>query len=172
MAGRGACWAALVALSLAACDDPKPRPTPPPGGPPSAQPKPPAKGASVGMPQLPQAAGVAIDFINAAQDPLATPATITAGPVEMAGFAYDPATMGAGRAVDVVIDGVAYPAQYGGPRPDVAAMLKAPGLAACGFVLRLPAGIVAAGDHTVAVRVITADGTGYRQSAPIAFTAR
>lgn len=172
MAARTLGLAASVLLVLAACDEPKPRAAPPPGGPPAMQPKPPPPGASTGLTRRPEPAGVAVDFLNEAQAPAATPATIAAGPVELAGFAYDPVSKTPGKAVDVVIDGAPHVAVYGSPRPDVARMLDAPALNAIGFVLKLPAGVVGPGDHVLTVRVIAADGSGYTESAPIAFTAR
>ena len=88
------------------------------------------------------------------------------------GFGFDPVAKAPAKGVDVVIDGKAYGAAYGGSRPDVASYFKAPGLTATGFTATLPAGSLAMGPHTAVVRVVAADGKGYFEGPTIAFTVR
>jgi hypothetical protein len=166
-------------VTLAACDQPKPRAPPPPGGPPGARqdlPAPasePGVAASLGLKKQPGMAGFSLDLINQAPDPLNRPATITAGgAVKMSGFGFDPATRTPGKAVDLVLDGVAYPTTYGSPRGDVAAYTHAPALAKTGFQVTLPAGVVKPGAHTAIVRVVSADGAGFTDGATISFVAK
>ena len=166
--------AAILLLAASACDRPKPRP-----GAAAA-----AAAAAAGTPTLtpPASAGLSrraetpafyLDLINEAADPLAKPAKIKGGqPTTFAGFAFDPVGKASGKAVDIVIDGVAYGATYGGERPDVAAYFKTEAVTPCGFRVTLPAGTVGRGAHTVAIRVVAADGKSFFESAPIAFEVR
>jgi hypothetical protein len=166
---------AAFLAALAACDRAKPRPPPPPGGPPGARqdiPTPPAAG-SVGLKRQPGMAGFSLDLINQAADPLNRPATVAAdGPVTMSGFGYDPVAKAPGKAVDLVLDGVAYPTTYGSSRADVAAYTREPALAKTGFQVTIPAGVVKPGAHTAIVRVVSADGAGFTDGATIAFAAK
>ena len=166
--------AAILLLAAGACDRPKPRPAAAAA----------AAAAAAGIPTLapPASAGLArraeaptfyLDLINEAGDPLGQPAKIKAGqPTTFAGFGFDPLGKTPGKAVDIVIDGVAYGATYGGERPDVAAYFKIDAVTPCGFRVTLPAGTVRRGAHTVAIRVVAADGMSFFESAPIGFQAR
>ena len=91
-------------------------------------------------------------------------------PIVLSGFGFDPVAKAPAKGVDVVIDGKAYAATYGGAREDVANYFKTPGLAATGYALTLPAGFLVNGPHKVVVRVIAADGQGYFESPAIPFT--
>ncbi len=102
------------------------------------------------------------------RQPAATPAD---APITLNGFGFDPVAKVPAKGVDLVIDGKAYAATYGGSRPDVARYFKAPGLVLTGYTMTLPAGALAKGPHAVIVRVIAADGAGYFESAPAPFTA-
>jgi hypothetical protein len=169
--------AALAALVLAACDNPKPRHIPadpmaaPP--PPAAAVPPPKDGMSAGLPKLPRLAGFTPDRIGAAQDPLNRQPAVTpaAEPILIAGFAFDPAAKLPGKGVDVVIDGKAYGTGYGVSRQDVSAYFKTPALEHSGFTVTLPAATLAKGPHALVLRVIAADGKGYFESPQIAFAA-
>jgi hypothetical protein len=172
---------ALAALSLAACDKAKPRHMPPDpfAAPPPALvdgPAPAAPGAGL-SPGLARRAGVAaftLDHAGAAGDPLnQQPAVTPAGkPTVFDGFGLDPVAKAPAKGVDVVIDGKAYGTAYGATRADVAAYFKTPALAGVGFRTTVPAADLAAGAHTVVVRVITADGKAYDESPPIAFSVK
>lgn len=166
--------AALALLSAAACDQPKPRPAPPPMAAASAPTTPAAAvAASTGLSKRPEMAGFSLDLINEAADPVNRPASITAGgPVTMSGFGFDPVAKAPGAAVDIVIDGVAYPTVYGAARGDVAAYFKVPALDKTGFTVTLPAGAIQAGPHQAVVRVVAADKSGYFDSVTIGFVAK
>ncbi len=161
-------------ISLAACDQPKPRPAQPQAEASIAAPTPEAPvGASVGLPKRAEMAGFSLDVISDAKDPVNTAATISAaGPVTFAGFGFDPVTRTPGAAIDLVIDGVAWPTSYNHRRGDVATYFKAPALENSGFTVTLPAGAIKAGPHQAIVRVVSADRTGYFDSVSIGFVAR
>jgi hypothetical protein len=167
----------ICGLALSACEKGKPRHVPvdpmalTPPQPTAAAPK---EGMSAGLPKRNELAGVTLDRIGAAPDPLnRRPAVTPAGqPTEFAGFAFDPVAKAPGRGVDVVVDGKAYGAAYGAARLDVASYFKQPGLSAVGFTMTLPAGALAAGDHLVVLRVVAADGQGFYASPTYPFTVK
>ena len=170
--------AALAALALAACDEPKPRNPPPaaaaaPAAPAAAPAAPAAPAvASAGLAKREGMAGFYVDDIGGAHDPLnRQPAIVAAGaPIAVSGFAFDSTSKQPARAVDVVVDGVAYGAAYGSPREDVATYNKNPALVNVGYAVTLPA--LPAGDHTLVLRVVSTDGGGYQESVPVTFTVR
>lgn len=164
---------ALSVLALAGCDQPKPRPADAAGGPaPAAAPAQPAA-ASAGLAKREEMAGFSLDVINDAADPVNKPATISAaGPVTFSGFGFDPVAKAPAAAVDIVVDGVAYPTQYGHQRADVGAYFKTPALENTGFTVTLPPGVVKPGQHQAIVRVVAADKSGYFDSVAIGFVAQ
>lgn len=166
---------ALAFVALAACDQPKSRPADPAASAPAsaAPPAAPPAGASAGLPKRAEMAGFSLDVINDAKDPVNAPASVSAaGPMTFSGFGFDPVAKLPGAAVDIVIDGVAYPTSYGHQRKDVGDYFKAPALENTGFTVTLPAGAVKAGSHQAIVRVVSADKTGYFDSVVIGFVAR
>lgn len=170
--------AGLAALSLAACEQGKPRHPPPDPmaiAPPPAATEPAAKpgGLSAGLPKRPQSAGFFLDHAGAAVDPRNRPPAVTpaAQPTVFDGFAFDPVAQAPAKGVDVVVDGKAYGATYGAERPDVARFFKAPILIKVGFRAVLPAGSLTIGPHTVVLRVIAADSKSFYESPQIAFEA-
>lgn len=165
---------AALSLTLTACDNPKPRRAHAEAAAAALASEPKlAPPASAGLKPRPEPAVFALDLINEVQNPLQTRAAIKGGvPVTFGGWAYDPVAKTAGKAVDLVIDGAAYGAVYGRPRPDVAAYFKNEALGASGFAATLPERTLTRGGHTVVVRVVAADGTSYFDSAPIEFRVR
>jgi hypothetical protein len=171
--------AALAALS--ACDKPKNREAAQraaaarePLAPILRQPSPAQAPRPPGSANLAKAKGVAgfyVDFIDGAKDPLNNqPAKVAAGvPIVIGGFGFDAVVKRPAKAVDVVIDGKAYGAPYGAPRPDVAAFYKTPALTNVGYKVTLPADAAPKGEHTLVVRVVAADGRSYQDSVPIPF---
>jgi hypothetical protein len=164
-------------LALAACDKARPRHLPP--DPFAAPPAPAAapvagEGLSAGLPKRPQVPAFTLDHAGAASDPLNRQPAVTPGgtPTVFDGFGFDGLAKAPAKGVDVVIDGKAYGTAYGATRADVAAYFKTPGLAGVGFTATAPAADLAPGPHTVVVRVITADGTAYYESPPIAFVVK
>jgi hypothetical protein len=171
--------AAVAVLALGACDEGKPRHTPPdpfagPLAPPETAIAAPRKGQSEGLPRRPEPANFTFDHIGEAFDPLnRRPARTAAGRATLFdGFAFDPVRKIPAHGIDVVVDGKAYGAAYGRARPDTAAYFKAPVLTDVGFTLTLPAGSLAAGAHTASIRVIASDGAAYYQGPQIAFEVR
>jgi len=165
-------------LALGGCDEPKSRTTPfdpmAAGPPPEAPSAAPGAGMSIGLPKRPQAPGFFLDHVGGAADPLGRPPAVTAGdqPMLFDGFGFDPVAKAPGKGVDLVVDGRVYAAVYGAQRPDVAQFHKTPGLVAVGYKATLPAGTLKAGPHSVAVRVIAADGAGYYEGPPVPFTVK
>jgi predicted small lipoprotein YifL len=170
--------AGLTAISLAACEQGKPRHLPPDPmavAPPSAaaQPTAPHDGLSAGLPKRPEPAGFFLDRAGAAVDPRSRQPAVTpaAQPIVFDGFAFDPVAKVPAKGVEVVVDGKAYGAAYGAERPDVAQFFKAPILVKVGFKATLPAGSLTIGPHTVVLHVIAADGKSFYESPQIAFQA-
>lgn len=163
-----------AALALAACDQPKPRPADPAvAAPADAAPAAGPAAASAGLAKRTEMAAFSLDVINEAKDPVNAPATVSAaGPMTFSGFGFDPVAKAPAAAIDIVIDGVAYPTTYGHQRKDVADYFKTPGLENTGFTVTLPAGAVKAGSHQAIVRVVSADKTGYFDSVTIGFVAQ
>jgi hypothetical protein len=169
--------AALSVLALGACEKGKPRhvPVDPMAlAPPPAVVAAPIEGMSAGLPKRRELAGVSLDRIGAAPDPLnKRPAVTPAGQATaFDGFAFDPVAKAPARGVDVVVDGKAYGSAYGAARPDVASYFKQPGLSAVGFAFALPAGALKPGDHLVLLRVVAADGRGFYESPSYPFTVK
>ncbi|TAJ71489.1 MAG: hypothetical protein EPO51_14500 [Phenylobacterium sp.] len=166
--------AAILLLTVSACDKPKPRPAAvaaaaaAAAGAPTVMPP-----ASAGLAKRPEMAVFTLDMINGAQDPLNIPATIQSGqPTTFSGFGFDPVARTAGKAIDIVIDGVAYGTNYGGERQDVAAYYKTGAVTPSGFRVTLPAGIVKPGPHKMEIRVVAADGKAFHDSATLSFYAK
>ena len=112
-------------------------------------------------------AGQVVDPLN--HQPAETP---VAEPILLDGFGYDPVAKAPAKGVDVVLDGHAYAAAYGRPRPDVASFNKNLQLTLVGYALTLPAGTLKSGPHSAIVRVIAADGKGYFEGPPIPFSVK
>lgn len=161
-------------LALAACDQPKPRPAEPQASTSVTAPAPAAPAAaSAGLVKRAEMAGFSLDVINDQKDPVNKPATISAaGPVTFSGFGFDPVAKAPAAAVDIVVDGVAYPTSYGHQRKDVADYFKTPALENSGFTVELPAGAIKPGQHQAIVRVVAADKSGYFDSVAIGFVAQ
>jgi hypothetical protein len=79
------------------------------------------------------------------------------------GWALDRAASKAASAVEVLVDGSPFRAEYGIGRPDVAEYLGVPDYLNCGFAFTIPARLLSRGRHALAVRVISTDGTRYEQ---------
>lgn len=167
--------ALLLAAGLSACEKGKPRHPPPDpmaAGPPPVEETPPTAGLSTGLPRRPELGGMFLDHAGAAADPANHQPAVTPRdrPAVFDGFGFDPVAKVPASGVDVVIDGRAYGTTYGSPRQDVANFFKTPALIDVGFRMVLPTGSLAAGPHSVAVRVVAADGKGYFESPPIPFS--
>jgi hypothetical protein len=112
-----------------------------------------------------------LDTINQSPDPYNRPATVSgAGPLTFSGFIFDPVAKTPGKAANLVVDGVSYPMAYGHDRADVAAYFKAPAVTKVGFTVTLPPGTLKPGRHVAVLRVVSADGAAYFDSAEIPFT--
>jgi len=101
-----------------------------------------------------------------------TPSAVPIGtdqPIVVTGWALDGAARQPATAVYLLLDGrYTYRAEYGAARSDVATAVGSTGGDRVGFTATLPPGMAAPGAHTLAVRVVTADGSAYADSAPLA----
>lgn len=102
----------------------------------------------------------------------ATPQGVTIAanqPIAVTGWALDGTARRPATAAYLLLDArYTYRAEYGVARPDVATAVGATGGDSVGFTATLPPGLAAPGAHTLAVRIVTADGTAYADSTPLA----
>lgn len=84
----------------------------------------------------------------------------------VSGWAVDQAAEASGAGVDVLMDQTPIQAIYGLDRADVVLALKQPGYQLSGFMAAVPASRFAPGSHTLALRVVSADGRCYYQTPP------
>ena len=71
--------------------------------------------------------------------------------------------------VQVRIDDQVFKASYGSSRPDVAFYFGNPALKSSGFVFRLPAHLLSAGNHVLTVHILNPDRTAFRSSPTYSF---
>ena len=86
------------------------------------------------------------------------------------GWAVDQPNRTAAGGLDVVIDQMVLPSTYGMNRNDVAEYFKRGSYRESGFVASVPAQALAAGKHWVGLRVMSADGICYYQTAGVFVT--
>jgi hypothetical protein len=98
--------------------------------------------------------------------------TSPSDPLKIAGWAVDAAARDVASGVDIVIDESRFPAEYPSNRADVAKYFNVPAYGRCGFSLEIPAGQLASGKHTLVVRIINRQRTGYYQGVPLTFYVR
>lgn len=91
-----------------------------------------------------------------------------AGQFTATGWALDQATQALAGGVDVAVDDRPYAAEYGADRIDVAEHFGKPELLKTGFKLSIPAAAIGKGRHDIRVRVVTPDGTQYREGSSLA----
>jgi hypothetical protein len=85
------------------------------------------------------------------------------GNLVVIGWAVDSAASKPASAVEVLIDGRPFRAEYGVERADVANQFGVPDYLNCGFALTMNARLLRRGYHVLAVRVVSADGSSYEQ---------
>ena len=86
------------------------------------------------------------------------------GELKVTGWAVDQISQNAAGGVDVLVDQVAFPTIYGVDRGDVFNYFKRPEYRASGFSAAIPAEKIGGGQHTVALRVVSADRRCYYQT--------
>ncbi len=84
------------------------------------------------------------------------------------GWAVDALAATPAGGVDVVVDSQPFAAAYGLPRRDVAEYFQCSRYLNTGYSFALPAAFLGKGKHQLAVRVISADQTSFRQGTPLA----
>jgi hypothetical protein len=163
---------AVSVLLLSAC-------SPAPVQPPSEQAMPPAArqapvlqatGKTQGMKKLGGNPVFNLEKIGNVMNPLAQPSVTVSvsGPLTMHGWAVDAKARKLASGVEIAIDGTPMAAQYPLDRADVAKHFKVPAYGKAGFELVFTPGQLAAGSHSMTVRVIANDGSGYYESIPLA----
>jgi hypothetical protein len=115
-----------------------------------------------------------LEFIAESSTPFARrPVTIPlAGEFLVVGWAVDTPNHRLAADVDVVVDERPFPAFYGIDRPDVAEYLGVPDYRASGFTARLPGADAGRGEHTISIRILSADRRCYYAGARIPVVAR
>ncbi len=133
---------------------------------------PPAAGVTQKLSRNEHATSIFLDYINTITDPPSKPSIHIprSKEIHISGWAIDQPNKVVAGGVDVVIDQVAYSAVYGGERGDVAAALKNPACRNSGYMLVVPAGMLAKGPHVVSVRAISHDKKSYYQGPTAKFT--
>jgi phosphoglycerol transferase len=91
-------------------------------------------------------------------------------PVTVAGWAVDETARKTAARVEILVGGERFRANYGVPRPDVAARYGNPAYGMAGFDLVIPGGTLPPGSHRLTVRVLTSDGKCYQEGSPVPFT--
>jgi MFS family permease len=90
-------------------------------------------------------------------------------PLVVVGWALDSEAQRPAAAAYLLLDGrYTYRTEYGMARPDVAAAVGSASGDRVGFTATLPRGIATPGAHTLAIRIVTADGGAYADSGPLA----
>jgi hypothetical protein len=90
---------------------------------------------------------------------------------KISGWAVDAPSRAPAAGVDVVIDRMVFATTYGTHRGDVAQYFKRPNYRDTGFAAIIPANALAAGEHWLSIRVVTADARCYFESAGVRVTA-
>jgi hypothetical protein len=93
----------------------------------------------------------------------------TSVPLKISGWAVDAIAREAASGVDIVIDQKPFAARYSVNRPDVAGYFHTPAYRRSGFELVVPATQLSAGQHSLLLRIIDQQGTGYFQSPSLSF---
>ena len=88
------------------------------------------------------------------------------GKFTISGWAVDQEAKMPAGGVDIVIDGTSHSAQYGGARPDVAAVKGSPTYANSGYTLDLAGEDFTAGSHSMLIRVLSNDRKGFWEVGP------
>jgi phosphoglycerol transferase len=87
--------------------------------------------------------------------------------LRVSGWAVDQQQGRPGWAVDVVLDGAPFPSLYGSDRADVAEHFKRPAYQASGFAAEIPMEALSKGQHTLTVRVVSADQQCFYEGARV-----
>ena len=118
------------------------------------------------------AAVCAIDYLGSVHDPLARESVRVSDAIgiQFLGWAIDAPNRCAAGGVDIVIDEVPYAAVYGRYRADVADHFESMACQNSGFLLRLPPGTLAEGQHEMTLRAISCDQRSYYPGPAVRFT--
>jgi hypothetical protein len=115
-----------------------------------------------------------LDRLGGVENPSATdrPIVPAGRALDLVGWAVDGRMDQAAPCVDLVLDGVAFRAPTGFPRPDVVGALNQHASLRSGFNSRLPADVLTAGPHTLEIRLVLEGGTRCSRACTIRFDAR
>jgi hypothetical protein len=130
--------------------------------------------AAVALQIVPDHRDFSLELFNGVKTPLIQPPVqvLASEDISLSGLAVDREAGTALAALQVVIDGKPYPADYGLSRPDVAAFFKQPAFTFTGFSFKLPAATVGIGQHQLRLRLYTNAGKSYLDTLPFPFVVR
>jgi phosphoglycerol transferase len=123
--------------------------------------------ASAGVPACGRTPLLYLDRVGSAVPPFADPLALRGSQVKVSGWAVDEAAAATAAGVDLVVDDARFQTIYGTDRPDVAAKFAQPRYAQSGFLGAVPTGRFQRGPHTLAFRVVSADGRCYDETPPL-----
>jgi hypothetical protein len=105
-----------------------------------------------------------INGIGVSSRPEVIEISTPSGLLEIHGWAIDGSNQPASLII-LELNGVAYEANYGLPRQDVPALFRNPSLSHTGFNWAVPSAGLRGRDHTLSIRVVTADGLSFHRAA-------
>jgi len=164
----------LLAAALLSCGKKEEAAAPAPGASSAAAPAPPPlqPGSSSNLTRSKTEAFYNFDSLGPVSYPAAQKTITLPGDSEISvsGWALDASKKGPAGAVDVVLDGNPFSANYGLDRTDVAAHFNRPDYTKSGFQLLLARGQFTKGSHGVSIRVISSDKKSYSEGPVVQFT--
>src|SRR5207253_10621161 len=89
--------------------------------------------------------------------------------IVISGWAIDALSSRTAMGVEAIIDGEVYAAEYGIPRPDVAAASADPSLVNSGFRVRAAPRNFTSGSHSFTLRIVARDGGRYTETGLMTF---
>jgi hypothetical protein len=129
--------------------------------------------ATFGLARCAEAPTEGIDEIGSRRAPFGdTVPVFRSGTLTIRGWAVDDRHLSLASDVDVVVDNQAFGTFYGIDRGDIAARFDRPAYRPAGFIANLPARAVAAGPHTLAVRVLASNRGCFYESPGIRLIAQ
>ena len=129
------------------------------------------KASSKPLPGVADNRDFTLDLFNGVREPSPDRTTYVpeSGTVDLTGWAVDRNADSPAAAVDIMVDGSAFPAQTGRRREDVSSYFRRPHFANSGFTAQIPAATIGPGQHYLSVRIYVAAGASYLESPEFRF---